>query len=146
MPSTNSDTPATTSSTATEYAVTCPLRFSDFDLLGHLNQAVYQTLFELARVRWMTQMLPRTFQDPASSFVVVRSETDYVREVDFSNHEVVATCRVERLGTSSVVFSQQVRLLDGTVAADGTIVAVAFDGTTRSKRPLSDEERAIALS
>jgi acyl-CoA thioesterase FadM len=53
--------------------------------------------------------------------------------------------RVARVGTSSLELEHELRLPDGTVAASGTTILVAWDPVTRGKRALSDAELA-ALS
>ena len=53
--------------------------------------------------------------------------------------------RVGRIGTSSVELIHEVKPPDGTLAASGTSVLVAWDVAARTKRPLSEGERA-ALS
>ena len=52
-------------------------------------------------------------------------------------------CRVERLGRTSVVVANEIRLPDGTIAADGRSVMVAWDVAARRSRALTDAERAV---
>lgn len=125
----------------TEYSATLDLRWSDFDRLGHLNQAVYHVLMEQARTGWLAQV--RVHDDwERHAFVLARVELDYRREIDASHRQVVGTLRPVKIGTSSVICEQQIRWLDGTVAATGHVVMVAWDGPARTKRELTVEERA----
>jgi acyl-CoA thioesterase FadM len=59
--------------------------------------------------------------------------------------EVDVVIRLSHVGTSSLRLDNEIRLLDGTVAATGSSVLVAWDPVTRSKRVLTEHERA-ALS
>lgn len=129
---------------APEFAITCDLRWSDFDRLGHLNQAVYHVLLEQARTAWLAAVRPED-QPRHEAFVLARVELDYRREVDTSHAQVVATSRVVRLGTSSVTAEQQLRHLDGTVAATGTCVMVGWNARERGKRVFGEVERAALL-
>ncbi len=48
--------------------------------------------------------------------------------------------RLAHVGTSSIRLDHEVRLLDGTLAASGKTVLVAWDPATRRKRVLSEAE------
>ena len=129
---------------APEFALETDLRWSDFDRLGHLNQAVYHVLIEQARTAWLAHV--RVHDDwTEHAFVLARAELDYRREVDASHGRVVVTCRPIRVGRSSLTCQQEVRWLDGTVAATGLFVMVGWNGRERGKRVFGDEERAAFL-
>ncbi|MFT4035888.1 MAG: hotdog domain-containing protein [Patulibacter sp.] len=129
---------------APEFTITCDLRWSDFDRLGHLNQAVYHVLIEQVRTAWLSDLRPPELAGH-EAFVLARVELDYRREVDTSHTQVVATAQLTRLGSSSVTCLQQVRWLDGTVAASGNSVMVGWDARERGKRSFGDAERAAFL-
>lgn len=129
---------------APEFAITTDLRWSDFDRLGHLNQAVYHVLIEQARTAWLDHVRPEGLERH-EAFVLARVELDYRREVDTSHAQVVATTRVTRIGSSSVTCAQEIRHLDGTVAASGSSVMVGWDAKARGKRIFGDVERAAFL-
>ncbi|MBO9533671.1 MAG: acyl-CoA thioesterase [Solirubrobacteraceae bacterium] len=125
---------------APEFSITCDLRWSDFDRLGHLNQAVYHVLIEQARTAWLNHVRPAELQRH-EAFVLARVELDYRREVDYHHDQVVATSRLTRIGASSVTSRQEVRWPDGTVAASGIAVMVGWDARERGKRIFGDQER-----
>lgn len=122
-----------------ESRLTIPLRWRDMDMLGHLNQAVYHELLEEARGALITSLAQEA--EPFHSFVLARVELDYRHEVrkDAGSVEVVA--RVARVGGKSVTVEHDILLPDGTVAASGHTVMVAWDGQARGARELSDAER-----
>lgn len=119
------------------FTLTIPLRPSDLDLVGHVNQAIYHQLLELARWRYLAELTG----DDVVECVLARTELDHRREVRYSEGEVVARVWVEAVGTSSVVLGNALDLRDGTVAAEGRVVLVAFDMSSRGKRPWTDAER-----
>lgn len=133
-----------TAPNAPEFSITCDLRWSDFDRLGHLNQAVYHVLIEQARTAWLNHVRPAELQRH-EAFVLARVELDYRREVDTSHAQVVATTRVTRVGDSSVTCAQEIRHLDGTVAASGSSVMVGWNAKERGKRVFGDVEREAFL-
>lgn len=118
-------------------SVRIPIRWRDLDLLGHINQAVYHELLEEARGALLASL-----GDQAFPFVLARVELDYRHEIRRDHGEVEVVARVENIGTSSLTVSHEVLLLDGTVAAEGSSVFVAWDPRARTSRPLSDAERA----
>jgi acyl-CoA thioester hydrolase len=108
-------------------------------MLGHLNQSVYHEMLEEGRTALLGSL------SEAFPFVLARIELDYRNEVRKEHDWIEVVTTVERLGNSSIVFADRIELPDGTVAAEGRSVCVAWDPEKRTKRSLSDTERA-ALS
>lgn len=129
---------------APEFSITCDLRWSDFDRLGHLNQAVYHVLAEVSRTAWMETVRPPELE-PWEAFVLARVEMDYRHEVAASQAQVIATTQITRIGTSSITCIQEIRLMDGTVAATAQCVMVGWNGQERGKRAFGDAERRAFL-
>ncbi|MGH7564476.1 MAG: acyl-CoA thioesterase, partial [Gemmatimonadota bacterium] len=81
------------------FHVKIPVRFRDLDPMGHVNNSVYLTYFEVARTAYW-QELHHDYRYDVLDFVVARSECDYV-----SAAMLRETIRVEvwlsRIGTSS---------------------------------------------
>jgi acyl-CoA thioester hydrolase len=69
-------------------------------------------------------------------------ELDYLAEVRRDHEHVDIVARIARVGTKSVTLSHEVLRPDGTVAASGTSVLVAWDMAARCSRELSEEERS----
>jgi acyl-CoA thioester hydrolase len=115
-----------------------PLRRRDVDELGHLNQAVYHELLEEGRAALFAPVR----EDETFRFALVRIELDYKREVRLADREVDVVARVARLGRSSVTVTHEILLPDGTIAAEGRSVLVAWDSEARRARELSEWERA----
>lgn len=113
-------------------------------MLGHLNQSVYHELLEEGRVALIAELMRRA-GDERGGYVVVHVDLDYHAEVRKDHGEVDITVRVGRVGTSSIELLHDVKLPDGSIAASGKSVLVAWDVAARTKRPLSERERA-ALS
>ena len=120
-----------------EARTTVAIRWRDLDLLGHLNQAVYHELLEEGR-----GALFASLEDNSFPFVLVHVELDYRHEVRRDHGSVEVVCRVERVGGRSVTTSEQIVLPDGTMAAEGKAVLVAWDTRARTSRELSAGERA----
>jgi acyl-CoA thioester hydrolase len=123
-----------------EARITIGLRWRDMDMLGHLNQAVYHELLEEGRGALFVAL-----ERAAFPFVLVRVELDYRNEVRKDHGSVDIVTRVERVGSKSITIAHEIVRADGTVAAEGLSVLVAWDPQARGSRALTEDERA-ALS
>lgn len=129
-----------------EQSIRVQLRWRDIDMLGHLNQSVYHELLEEGRVALIAELMRRVGNEHAhGGFVLAHVDLDHHLEVRKDHEEVDVVVRLAQVGTSSVVLAHEIRLLDGSLAASGQTVLVAWDPATRGKRPLTERERA-ALS
>ncbi len=115
-------------------------------MLGHLNQSVYHELLEEGRAALITEVVRRVGNDHShGSYVLAHVDLDYHAEVRKDHEAVEVVVRLARVGTSSLQLEHEVRLPDGTLAASGITVLVAWDPATRGKRALTEAELA-ALS
>jgi len=119
------------------------IRWADLDSSRHVNNAVYLAYLEQVRTQWVMQTLGPEL-DPYE-FVLVRVAIDYRRELTLDDRAVIASCRLERVGTSSVTTHEEVRNEAGDLAAEAECVIVAWNQAEGRSRPLSDAERT-ALS
>ena len=117
------------------------IRWRDVDAYLHVNNAVYATYLEEGRDEW----LALTLGDAGTpwDYVLARVAIDFRRELRLEDEEVVVSCGLERIGTSSLTLREQIRARDGEVAAESEAVLVARDRETGRSRPLNDVEREI---
>lgn len=116
------------------------LRWSDPDMLGHLNHARALGLIEDARV---SMTAAPAVEGAPRDFILARLEVDYLRQLYYRPSEpVTVESWVTRLGTKSVTLQQDLRQ-DGHVALSAVAVLVAFDFATDASRPFDDRERAF---
>ncbi len=112
-------------------------------MLGHLNQSAYHELLEEGRAALITEIVRRVGNDHAhGSFVLAHVDLDYHTEVRKDHGAVEIVVRLARVGTSSLHLEHEVRLPDGSVAASGKTVLVAWDSVRRGKRMLTEAELA----
>ena len=124
-----------------ETRVRIDVRWRDLDMLGHLNQAVYHEFLEEGRAELLTSL--GGLRDLA--FVLARVELDYRHEVRRDHGHVEVVARPASVGRTSIVVDNEIVLPDGTVAASGSSVLVAWDPQARGKRELTTAERAALL-
>ena len=123
---------------AREATIRMPIRWRDIDALGHVNQSVYHELLEEGRGALFQPLIDAS---DGFDFVLARIELDYRREARHADQAVDVVSRVENVGRTSVTVANEIRLLDGTLAAEGRSVLVAWDREGRRSRPITDWER-----
>jgi acyl-CoA thioester hydrolase len=116
------------------------IRWRDVDAYRHVNNAVYATYLEECRDETCEHVLAGS-GDPWD-FVLARVAIDFRRELTQADDVAVVTCAVERIGTSSITFREEIRTLTGELAAESEAVIVARDRETGRSRPLHGAERA----
>ena len=112
------------------------VRFGDLDPQGHVNNAVFATYLETGRVA-MFREPDLSIGVPNATFVLVRQEIDFLRELRWPGDVVVGTGLAE-MGRSSFTVAQAVFAADVCVAA-GRATMVMLNATTRRPRPLPPE-------
>jgi acyl-CoA thioester hydrolase len=116
------------------------IRWRDVDAYLHVNNAVYATYLEECRDEWVERALGDL--GDAGDFVLARVAIDFRRELRLEDDQVVVSCRLERIGTSSITLREEVRTDDGELSAEAEAVLVARDRELGRSRPLTDAERA----
>ena len=117
-------------------------RWTDNDMFGHLNNAVYYALFDTAINAWINTNCD---VDPMTApwlGVVAESGCQYFAELKFPDPLIVGLS-VTRLGNSSVTYRLGLFREGGPVAAVGHWVHVYVDRETR--RPVSVPEPIRSL-
>ena len=109
------------------------VRFGDLDAQGHVNNAVFATYFETGRVA-MFRNPDLSIGIENATYVLVRQEIDFLRELRWPGEVIVGTALAE-LGRSSFTLAQALFSGEAAVAA-GRATLVMLDATTRRPRPL----------
>jgi acyl-CoA thioester hydrolase len=113
------------------------LRWSDPDMLGHVNHARALSLLEDARLAMQNPDPQRR-----SGLILARLEVDYLRQLYYRVGErLCVRSTVTRLGTKSFTVRQEL-IQDDEVAIRADVIMVVFDFATDSSRALSEDERA----
>jgi acyl-CoA thioester hydrolase len=103
------------------------VRFRDIDALGHVNNAVYLTYFEIARSAYLQALSGRTFEARDFGIVIAEARCRY-RSPAFFGERLIAEVATSSVRSRS--FELRYRLTserDGRLVAEGTTVQVAFD-------------------
>lgn len=117
------------------------VRFRDTDAFGHVNNAVFATYVELARVRYFLDVLQPDEPFDRLPLILARLELDFRSPIELGD-EVAVETRVDRIGRSSIgMRHRMIAGLEGRLAADVTSVIVVYDYGTRRPMPVPDEWR-----
>lgn len=112
-----------------------PVEFRDLDALGHVNNAVYLSYVESARLAYMQKVLgPLDLEELG----IVAEARIAFRSPAFLGETVEIGTRVAEIGGKSLRFEFEVHGDDGRLVADGSTVHVAYDHGTLSSIPVPD--------
>jgi len=107
------------------HRVELEVRFADTDAMGHVNNAVYLTYCEMARIRYWTDVTDEPIapgHEGAESLILAEARITYRAPVFHGEHVTVET-RAVRLGTTS--FTLEHRLTAGVPTEPPRLVAVS---------------------
>ena len=93
------------------------VRFRDCDAMGHVNNAVYSTYLEEARIGVLGDLF---------DFILARVEIDFRSELRMGE-EVEVRTRCPRIGTKSFDLEHAVATSGGRVVAEAKSVLVSYD-------------------
>ena len=91
---------------AFRHRTTLQVRFRDTDAFGHVNNAVFASYAELARVRYLIDVLQPAERFDRLPLILARLELDFRSPIEFGEDVVVET-RVDRIGTTSFAMSHR---------------------------------------
>jgi acyl-CoA thioester hydrolase len=123
----------------TDFAVlrSLPTRWADVDIYGHVNNTVHYQLMDTAVNGWLIEATGVDIRALPAIGVVAETSCRYFAELQFPQ-DVVLGIALERLGTSSVVYSIGLFGHDDSPAAVGRFVHVYVDAVTRRPIPVPD--------
>ena len=107
------------------------VRFRDCDAMGHVNNAVYSTFLEEARIEVL---------DGLTDFILARVEIDFRAELR-AGEEIEIGTRCSRIGTKSLELEHEIRVGER-VAAEATSILVGYDYELAESVPLPEELKA----
>jgi acyl-CoA thioester hydrolase len=114
------------------------VRWGDLDALGHVNNAVFLTYMEQARITYMNEQHLWDGSDSGLGVIMARIALDYKLPL-IAADEVHVFSRCVRLGNRSFEIEQQIiRIRDGqqAISAQGTTTGVAYDYRLNQSVPI----------
>jgi len=122
------------------------IRWRDLDALGHVNNAVYLSYFELARLAYIRALLgedaqidPRTLLPVDFQFILAEVTCHYRSPATLRDQLVVAIW-VSQVGRKSFVFEYRITdEVTGRLVAEGCSTQVWYDYAAGESRPVPGE-------
>ena len=117
------------------------VRWGDMDAYQHVNNAVYLSWLETARIEFAQKHLPNEV-----TFIVAHISIDYSKPV-FYPDAVICKNRIEKIGRTSLhmmtnIYSEK----QDTQVAQGKTVIVNFDYSKNQTQPWDENTRKILMS
>jgi acyl-CoA thioester hydrolase len=122
----------------------CPVRWSDMDAYGHINNVRFLTYYEEARVALMfTGARDAGVTSLEAGIVISRHEVDYLRPVDYGT-PVRIEMWIEEIRPSRFTVAYEL-FAAAALASRARSVCVPFDLSAQRPRRLADAEREYLL-
>lgn len=126
------------------YEASVEIRFADIDAMGHVNNAVYFSYFEQARMAYFKDRVARIWNWNEDGVIVARNEIDYVCPV-FLNDRMIIRLWVEHVGSKSFTVCYRV-MVEERLCAKGKSVLVCFNHKNKATQMLPEAWRSVFLA
>jgi acyl-CoA thioester hydrolase len=124
------------------FSTTIEVRWRDLDSLGHVNNAVYFTYLEQARIHYLRE-LDLVPSDPGSiGFILAEANCKFKSPLELGE-TVTVHMRVSELRNSSFIFEYRMKGEDGRVVAAASSAQVCYDYRARRPIPIPDTWREV---
>lgn len=126
---------------AFRHRTTLQVRFRDIDAFKHVNNAVFFSYVEQARIRYLLDVLQPDRPFDRLPLILARVELDYRSPITFGEGVDVDT-RVERIGRSSIAMAHRMTAgAEGRLAGDVHTVLVTYDYEAARPVPVPEDWR-----
>lgn len=130
------------------FSLPIQVRWNDLDALGHVNNAVFVTYFEIARGRFMLEACPG-WDWSKDMFLVANVHVDFRRELLLTADEPKVMVKTSKIGTKSFVLEYAIVSNPGeelVIYATGTTTQVMFDMKSRQTVEVPEWVRASLMA
>ncbi|MBM3160479.1 MAG: acyl-CoA thioesterase [Bacteroidetes bacterium] len=101
------------------------VRFADIDAMGHVNNAVYFSYFETARINYFKQILGDDWDWQIDGVLLVRNEIDYILPISLHDSPEI-TIEIENIGAKSFTLCYKVFVKNKLMTAAKSVL-VSYD-------------------
>lgn len=128
------------------YRVDVPLRWSDMDAYGHVNNVQFLRLLEDARVSGFHEWFGQDRSLLNEGVLVARHEIEYLAPLDFRHAPISVDMWATKISGSSFILAYEVRdpaEVGSVLYARAETTLVAYDFVNASPRRLRPDEREV---
>lgn len=123
----------------------CPMRWSDMDAFGHVNNVVFVRYLEEARIDFMFRLAPGGGSPSFSGgSVVARHEIDYKLPLVHRHEPVTVELWVTKIGAAMLTIAYEIKDEDQVYVRASTVV-VPYDLQAGRPRRITAEEKSFLL-
>ncbi len=120
------------------------VRFSDLDVMGHVNNSVYLSYFEMARVHYFAAILGLQWNWNEHSVLLVRNEIDYLSPI-LLHQKPLVYIHLENIGNKSFTLGYQIKVNDK-IVTKGKSIMVAYDVKNSKTISIPDKMRDALIN
>lgn len=110
------------------------VRFSDCDMMQHVNNAVYLNYFEEARIHYFRQVLGIDWDWNKNGVILRKNELEYLKPV-LLHDPVEIYVYLKQIGEKSFTLAYEVHVLKE-VRTTGSSVMVCYDNSNKCSIPI----------
>lgn len=117
------------------------VRFNDADALGHINNAVYLTYFDMGKTDYFSMLHRRCYYTEPIDIIVAHVDIDFKAQGMLGEPLEVRT-EITHIGNKSMNIHQQVvNHESGEIKCEGNTIMVGYDFTNHCSARISDNWR-----
>ena len=122
------------------FSTTMEVRWRDLDALNHVNNAVYFTYLEQARVHYLRELGVVPGTPSGIGFILAEASCQFKSPLTLGER-VTVYVRVSELRNSSFIFEYRMEGEQQRLAAEARSIQVCYDYEKKCPVPISDEWR-----
>ena len=123
-----------------KHSVPVQLRFNDIDSLGHVNNSIYFSFYDLGKIRYFSTVRPEMKEIRDIDLVVANVNANFLIPIFLQENISVQTTTMS-IGNKSVKLAQQIVNDRGDIKAVCETILVGFDFKSGETKLISDEWR-----
>ncbi|WP_321520149.1 acyl-CoA thioesterase [uncultured Bacteroides sp.] len=128
-----------------KHTIPIQLRFNDFDALGHVNNSVYFSFYDLGKTSYFNEVMPEMVSSNDVGVVIANIQVSFLLPVYPNENVAVQTAVVEIGNKSFKLFQQLINVDTNEVKCICQTVMVGFDAKTKATKLISDEWRKAMI-
>lgn len=114
------------------------IRFNDIDAVGHINNNIYFSYFDLGKTYYFEQLKASHVSWTEGFIVVANITADFISPI-FYKESIVVDTKISKLGNKSLVMLQQLRnIKTNEIKCRCQSIIVAYDASVQSSMPIPE--------
>jgi acyl-CoA thioester hydrolase len=116
------------------------VRFSDCDMMGHVNNAVYLSYFEMARIHYFGILLAKDRDWKRDGVLLRKNEVEYLKPVLLNDVPEISVF-LDHIGNKSFSVAYELKV-NGELRTIGKSILVCYNSIERKSFEVTDELRS----